>query len=53
MNVRLHSHAQARLNERGATEAEVIAKGENGITFRAQFARTGFRCNFPFNTECN
>jgi hypothetical protein len=53
MNVRLHPHAQARLNQRGATEVEVIATVENGVTFLAQFGRTGFRCNFPFNAEWN
>ena len=53
MNVRLHPHAQARLNERGATEAEVIATVEHGVTFAAQSGRTGFRCNFPFNAEWN
>lgn len=51
MNVRLHPHAQARLHERGATEAEVIATVESGVIFPAQFSRTGFRCNFPFNAE--
>ncbi len=51
MSVRLHPHAQARLIERGATEAEVIATVESGTTFPAQFGRTGFRRNFSFNAE--
>lgn len=51
MSVRLHPHAQARLIERGATEAEVITTVEGGTTFPAQLDRTGFRRNFPFNAE--
>ncbi|MCL1466642.1 DUF4258 domain-containing protein [Argonema galeatum] len=51
MSVRLHPHAQARLIERGATEAEVIATVESGTPFAAQFGRTGFRRNFSFNAE--
>jgi len=38
----------ARLAERGATEAEVIATVEGGERFPAKFGRTGFRRNFPF-----
>lgn len=48
MNIRLHSHAQERLRERGATEAEVIATIEQGEQFIAKFGRTGFRRNFSF-----
>ncbi len=51
MNVRLHRHAVARLPERGATEAEVIAAVEAGERFAAKFGRTGFRRNFPFDGE--
>ncbi len=51
MSVRLHPHAQARLIERGATEAEVIATVLGGTSFTVQFGRTGFRRNFPFNAE--
>ena len=53
MNVRLHSHAQDRLQERGATEEEVIATIERGERFAAKHGRTGFRCNFPFDREWN
>lgn len=53
MRVRLHSHAQDRLQERGATEDEVIATIECGERFSAKHGRTGFRCNFPFNGEWN
>jgi len=48
VSVRLHPHAVARLAERGATEAEVIATVEGGERFAAKFGRTGFRRNFPF-----
>jgi hypothetical protein len=48
MKIRLHSHAQARLAERGATEQEVVATIEQGEQFPAKFGRTGFRRNFPF-----
>jgi len=48
MSVRLHPHAVARMAERGATEAEVIATVEQGERFPARFGRTGFRRNFPF-----
>ena len=48
MRVRLHPHAQGRLAERGATEAEVIATVEEGESFPAKFGRTGFRRNFVF-----
>ncbi len=48
MSVRLHPHARERLDERGATEDEVIATVETGETFPAKFGRTGFRRNFTF-----
>ncbi len=51
MGVKLHPHAQARLVERGATEAEVIATVQSGATFPAQLGRTRFRQNFAFNAE--
>ena len=49
MTVRLHSHAQARLAERGATEAEVRTAVQEGERFPARFGRTGFRRNFAFD----
>lgn len=49
MTVRLHPHAQDRLAERGATEAEVVATVEQGERFPAKFGRTGFRRNFAFD----
>ena len=51
MKVRLHPHARDRLQERGATEDEVIATIERGERFPAKHGRTGFRCNFPFDSE--
>ena len=51
MAVRLHPHAQGRLIERGATEAEVIATVETGEQFPAKLSRTGFRRNFALNGE--
>ena len=50
MRVRLHPHAWARLEERGATEAEVRATVEEGERFAAKFWRTGFRRNFTYNS---
>ena len=49
MKVSLHPHAQARLLERGTTEAEVIATVQEGEAFPAKFGRTGFRRNFAYN----
>lgn len=51
MTIRLHTHARARLAERGATESEVLATVESGEQFPAKFGRTGFRRNFPFADE--
>ena len=51
IDVRLHPHAKARLDERGATEAEVIATVREGETFPAKFGRTGFRRNFVFDGQ--
>lgn len=49
MNIAIHPHAQDRMRERGANEAEVIATIETGERFPAKFGRTGFRRTFPFN----
>ena len=51
MEVRLHSHAKERAVERGATEKEVIATVLEGERFPAKYGRTGFRRNFPFDSE--
>ncbi len=41
-------HARQRMEERGATEAEVKATLEQGERFPAKFNRLGFRRNFAF-----
>jgi len=51
MNVGFHPHAEERMAERGATEAEVIATVRDGERFPAKFGRTGFRRNFSFDGE--
>ncbi len=50
MKVRLHPHARARVGERGATEAEVIATVQEGERFPARLDRVGFRRNFTYNS---
>ena len=49
MAVRIHPHALARMEERGATQLEVAASVEQGERLPAKFGRTGFRRNFRFN----
>jgi Domain of unknown function (DUF4258) len=39
--VRLHPHARERMEERGATEAEVRATVEQGERFPAKFGTNG------------
>ena len=51
MSVRLHPHVLERMEERGATEEDVRATVEHGERFPAKFGRTGFRRNFPFDSE--
>ena len=51
--VRIHPHAQARIQERGATEEEVAGTVREGERFEAKFGRTGFRRNFPFGGTWN
>ncbi len=50
MHIRLHPHALARLEERGATKEEIIATVENGERIPAKFGRVGFRRNFTYNS---
>ena len=50
MTTKIHPHAKARIEERGATEDEAIMTIEKGESFPAKFNRTGFRHNFPFNS---
>jgi hypothetical protein len=51
VKVRFHPHARARLDERGATEEEVILAVEAGEKFGAKFGRAGFRRNLPYNKK--
>ena len=51
MAVRFHPHALERMEERAATEEEVKTTVEQGEQFPAKFGRTGFRRNFPFDSE--
>lgn len=51
MKVLIHPHANERIEERGANIEEVIATVEYGESFPAKHGRTGFRRNFPFNSE--
>ena len=48
MNILIHPHAKERMEERGATEAEVRATIAEGEKFPAKFGRAGFRRNFTF-----
>ena len=48
MAITIHPHAKERMQERGATEKEVIKTVEQGEKFPAKFGRTGFRHNFLF-----
>ena len=49
--IRIHPHAQERMNERGATESEIIETILHGEHFPAKFGRSGFRRNFPCENE--
>jgi hypothetical protein len=51
VEVLFHPHARERMQERGATEDEVKATVEQGEQFPARFGRTGFRRNFPFDSQ--
>lgn len=49
MLVQLHPHARERMQERGASEAEVVTTVLQGERFEAKHGRQGFRRNFPYN----
>ena len=51
MGIRFHSHAKERLEERCATESEIISAVRDGESFPAKFGRTGFRRNFSFGGQ--
>ena len=48
MSIRIHPHANERMEERGIKEEEVIKTIEQGERFPVKFGRTGFRHNFTF-----
>ncbi|HKM70076.1 MAG TPA: DUF4258 domain-containing protein [Stellaceae bacterium] len=48
--MKLHEHARARMLERGASEAEILAIIIEGERFPAKFGRQGFRRNFQFDS---
>ncbi len=48
IKVSFHPHALLRMEERGASEAEVTQTVREGEHFPAKFDRTGFRHNFSF-----
>jgi len=47
----IHPHAEARMQERGATEKEVVDTIQNGEFFTAKFGRLGFRRNFVYKKQ--
>jgi hypothetical protein len=51
MSIGFHMHARERMEERGATEAEVESAIEEGERFEAKYNRVGFRRNFPLIEE--
>ena len=50
MAILIHPHARERMEERGATEAEVITTVNKGEKFPARHARVGFRHDFAFES---
>lgn len=49
--VQLHPHAVVRIEERGATVAEVVATVADGERFGVKRGRTCFRRNFAYDQE--
>jgi hypothetical protein len=47
--MKLHTHAVARMRERGASEEEIASTLAEGERFAAKFGRSGFRRNFGFD----
>ena len=50
--MKLHPHAIARMQERGASEEELTATIREGERFVAKFGREGLRRNFMFEALC-
>ena len=53
MRIRIHSHARLRMQERGATAAEVRQTVLRGSVSPAKFGRTRFRLTFRFDDLWN
>ena len=51
MQIAIHPHAAARIQERGASEEEVQATIRSGEQFPAKHGRQGFRKNFQFDRQ--
>lgn len=49
MKVDIHPHARSRMDERGATEAQVITTVEDGDRHPAKHGRMRFQQNFSYN----
>ena len=49
MGVKIHFHAKERMEERGATEKEVMKTVKEGEQFPVKFGRVGYRYNFKFD----
>jgi len=50
MAIIFHHHAIQRMEERGASEAEVQASIENGMVYPAEFGRWKCSLTFPFGS---
>ena len=48
MAIKIHPHTKERMQERGATDEEIIKTVEEGEKFPAKFGRIGLRRNFTF-----
>lgn len=48
-DIKIHPHAKKRMQERGASEDEIIKTVETGENFPAKFGRIGYRRNFVFD----
>ena len=51
MDIVIHPHAKERMEERGATEAEVRTTINEGEKFSVKFGRTGFKHKFTFESN--
>jgi hypothetical protein len=51
MAIRFHTRANERMKEQGTTEDEVKSTVAEGEQFPVKFNRTGFRCNFFFDSK--